>query len=158
MIEISIPAVPLLGATGKVVRPCVLLYGAESGHWQRKVSQQLRRCAAQVIKTDVKTFPQGQLHPTTAWSVLIDYIEVADMITCWCGDDKEALYLNEWVMFTHALTVHPRKVILGIPHDPSHPMAIGLQFLARTLGIDEHNTLEATIAATQERCRQGRLR
>jgi hypothetical protein len=154
VIEVTIPAVPLLGPTGQTVRPAVLLYGAEGGSWQRRAVHGLRRAAAQVIRTDVETFPRATLHPTTQWSLLVSYFEVVDVVACWCGNDQDSLYLSEWTYLGWAVGGHLGKLVLGIPQQPSHPMASGLRFLANAQGLGEHTTLEGVIAATVERCRQ----
>jgi hypothetical protein len=156
MREVTIPGVLLTNASGSVVRPAVLLYGAESGKWQAEAARGLQKAAGQVIRTDVETYPRGKLHPTTAWQVALDYFAVADVIVCWCGNDQDALYLCEWTWLGWALEAHLRKMVLGVPQEPSHPMAAGLRFLANEQRLGVHTTLENVIAATVERCRAQR--
>lgn len=133
--------------------PMVMLLGAESGSWQRCAAKVLNKHAKCVIRTDVETYPKGQLHPSDQWMWFKEYFLAADIIVMWCGDDADMLYLNEWMWVTFAITRYPGKLCLGMVPRPDHPMAPALAFLACDQGIGLFNNLDDTLAMAAERCR-----
>jgi len=146
---VRIPDSPPVNEKGHFPYPMVLLYGAVEGTWQNKAAKILSKAAKAVVCTDVP-----KLHPVHHWAHALQLMEAADVVLCWNGNDKDTLYLNEWVFLSYLIGRWPTKLVCGMEREPDHPMSNSLRYLLENQRVHYQFTLEDTLSVAHEWCRE----
>lgn len=126
-------------------RPLVVLVGGSQGPWQSWAARELNRAVApEVIET-----------ATLPLELVYEYLQVADVVVCWCGSGADVHYLHDWILAGNILGL-PTKVVFGVSTETDHPMAESLRTLVAARGLYCPNELLPVLSIAGEHCRNVR--
>jgi hypothetical protein len=127
------------------------------GDWQEKAAKALDRSASVIYRTEVMTWPEGNLHPVKWLEGVLDYLDAADVAVVWV--EEAGLWLDQWTLVGFILGRCPGKLVFGMVPSVDHPMESGLRYLVAAHGGPRiWDSLDDVLAVARQELRKARHR